>query len=130
MLQGVLGGGVVLHACRGCRLTLRRRYDLYATVNHMGSIDGGHYVAYMQARRTRARGPPQPSAAPRLFRQRRSLTPPTDGERVVLRRRQPRVGEERAPRGPVLLHSLLPPHHRGVVIAARACGWAARVCVS
>ena len=48
MLQGVLGGGVVLHACRGCRLTLRRRYDLYATVNHMGSIDGGHYVAHMQ----------------------------------------------------------------------------------
>ena len=29
-------------------LTLRCRYDLYATVNHMGSIDGGHYIAYMQ----------------------------------------------------------------------------------
>ncbi len=23
-------------------------YDLYATVNHHGSIDGGHYVAHMQ----------------------------------------------------------------------------------
>ena len=26
------------------------RYDLYATVNHHGSIDGGHYVAHMQVR--------------------------------------------------------------------------------
>jgi ubiquitin C-terminal hydrolase len=29
-------------------LTRHYRYDLYATVNHMGSIDGGHYIAYMQ----------------------------------------------------------------------------------
>jgi ubiquitin C-terminal hydrolase len=34
-------------------LTLHCRYDLYATVNHMGSIDGGHYVAHMQVMHTR-----------------------------------------------------------------------------
>ena len=34
-------------------LTLRCRYDLYATVNHMGSIDGGHYVAHMQVKHAR-----------------------------------------------------------------------------
>lgn len=31
-------------------LTILCRYDLYATVNHHGSIDGGHYVAHMQVR--------------------------------------------------------------------------------
>jgi hypothetical protein len=79
---------------------------------------------------THPRATPALGRASRLFRPRRSLILPTDGERVVLRRRQPRVGEERAPRGPLLLHSLLPPHHRGVVIAARACCWAACVCAS
>jgi hypothetical protein len=29
-------------------MTVPCRYDLYATVNHHGSIDGGHYVAHMQ----------------------------------------------------------------------------------
>jgi hypothetical protein len=57
-------GGASLRVLLLLAPTLSRRYDLYATVNHMGSIDGGHYVAYMQARRTRNRGPLQPSAAP------------------------------------------------------------------
>ena len=33
-------------------LTRHYRYDLYATVNHMGSIDGGHYIAYMRVQYT------------------------------------------------------------------------------
>ena len=42
-----------IQRARSLGLTLRCRYDLYATVNHMGSIDGGHYVAHMQVKHAR-----------------------------------------------------------------------------
>ena len=56
-------------------LTLLCRYDLYATVNHHGSIDGGHYVAHMQVLHsspathvTRCHRPPRAMLSPACCR--------------------------------------------------------------
>jgi hypothetical protein len=65
-------------------LTLLRRYDLYATVNHIGSIDGGHYIAYMQVRRSALLHSFRP-----LFFQLATMhfaeTPTADGQLLALR---------------------------------------------
>ncbi len=59
--------------------TLPRRYDLYATVNHMGSIDGGHYVAYMQVTLTYMLHSSIVGRTSRFLFVCFSLTPPADG---------------------------------------------------